>query len=90
MTHTLKIWPGSFEAVTEGRKRHEIRDCSDREFTKGDTVILREWVPTDATKEGVRDGRFTGRSLMRKISYISVPGSWGLPHDSNICVFTIE
>lgn len=102
MTHFLKVWPGSFEAVILGTKRHDIRRCDDRKFLVNDFVVLEEWNPAiymeslknsqehdpvkaqaEATKAA-----YTGRRILRIISYVSVAGSWGLP--SNICVFTIK
>lgn len=94
MIHHLKIWPGSFEAVKRGDKLHEIRSTKDRTFAKGDRVILREWVPDDVeqAEDGagieVNGGRYTGRQIMRRISYVSVAGSWGLPLD--LCVFSVQ
>ncbi len=38
-------------------------------------------------KEEAKTKAFSGRSLMRRITYVSVPGSWGLPND--ICVLSI-
>lgn len=96
MTHTLKIWPGSYDAVASGAKTHEIRQCSDRNFNAGDMVYFREWVPDETEKvewEGlsvgyVTHGHYTGRQLWRSITYVSAAGSWGLPKD--ICVFSMK
>lgn len=93
MIHHLKIWPGSFDAVMAGEQLHEIRSTKDRNFTKGDLVILREWIPDNVEEANdgagieVVSGHYTERKAMRKISYVSVPGSWGLPPD--LCVFSI-
>lgn len=93
MTHQLKIWPGSYVAVISRERLHEIRNTKDRTFTKGDTVILREWVPDDVeqAEDGVHievnAGHYTGRQVIRTITYVSLPGSWGLPSD--LCVFSI-
>lgn len=84
MTHHLKIWPGEFEAVRSGRKTHELRKA-DRAFAVGDLVILEEWIPTG---EDLSEGRFTGRSILRKITYITLGGSWGLADD--LCVLSIQ
>lgn len=72
----LKIWPEPFRAVLNGDKRYEIRK-TDREFSVGDIVILKEFLPD--TKE------YTGRSFIAQITYITKPGAWGLPKD--LCVF---
>lgn len=58
--HHLKIAPVYFEAVSEGRKTFEIRDCTDRDFMEGDVVILKEW-----------DQHYTGRELSANIGYVS-------------------
>lgn len=83
MTHQLKTWTGEFDAVTEGRKTHEVR-VNDRGFSVGDLLMLREWIPQG---EDMKKGSYTGRSLMRKITYITPAGAWGLP--DNLCVLSI-
>lgn len=88
MTHTLKSWPGEFEAQASGDKKHEIRDCTDRKFAKGDDVILQEWVPAVSESGPTGGGHYTKRALLRKITYVNVAGSWGLP--PNLCVFSTE
>lgn len=89
MTHTLKIWPGNYDAVSSGDKTHEIRNCSDRTFTKGDIVLFKDWMPKVDEKGFTGQGEYTARSpLLRKITYVSKPGSWGLP--PNICVFSFK
>jgi len=95
MTHHLKSWPGEFAQVQSGAKCHEIRNCDDREFTKGDDVVLREWNPAVyeenepcVGREAAEKRAYTGREVLRRITYVSKAGSWGLP--SNICVFSIK
>ena len=77
--HELKCWPEFYEEILEGRKRHEVRR-SDRPFAVGDLVDLREWDP--ATKA------YTGRSAWVLVTYVTAPGSWGLPETT--CVFSLE
>jgi hypothetical protein len=84
MTHVLKIWPGAFEAVADGRKTHEVR-CNDRDYKAGDMLVLKEWVPIG---DDCAEGRFTGRGLLRTITYITPGGSWGLA--LNVCVLSIR
>ena len=87
MTHHLKTWPGEWEAVARGDKRHEVRKA-DRGFQVGDSLILREFIPTgEMTLEGESLGAYTGRDLLRKISYITPGGAWGLP--AALCVLSI-
>lgn len=61
MHHDLKILMTYFPAVLDGSKPFEIRDNSDRNFQKGDTVTLNEW-----------DGeRYTGRQANREITFVT-------------------
>jgi ASC-1-like (ASCH) protein len=60
--HELKTLPEYFNAVNRGLKTFEIRK-NDRGFEVGDTLILKEIFTS--SKE------FTGRSLERKITYIT-------------------
>lgn len=106
MIHELKTWPGNYEAVASGVKRHDIRKA-DRLFKVGDSVILREWnletyerfiaervtpgMPesqADQIKSEAVTAAYTKRSVLRKITYISVGGSWGL--SDNICVLSLS
>jgi hypothetical protein len=93
MTHELKIWPGNFEAIVSGMKKHEIRKA-DRDYRVGDTLILREFTPAIDEKgvaldeKGHTVGKWTGNAAMRTISYISKPGSFGLPLD--LCVLSLS
>lgn len=95
MTHFLKSWPGEFEAVQTGIKSHEVRTCVDREFVKGDDVVLREWNPavfeenkSNIGEEAAEKRAYTGRQILRRITYVTKAASWGLPN--NICVFSIQ
>jgi len=58
-THELKILPDYFNAVSEGRKKFELRR-NDRGFRVGDRIVLREW-----TGSG-----YTGKSVDCRIDYI--------------------
>jgi len=88
-THELKIWPGPFADVVEGRKRFEWRK-DDRGFEVGDTLLLREW--------GL-DGKvphwfvgYTGKTCEVKVLHIVrgmyTPPKWGIPRD--YCIMSIE
>lgn len=95
MTHILKVWPGEFEAVRRGEKRHEVRKA-DRDYSVGDSLILREFVPElDQTtglplrdKNGATIGAFTNHEVLRHVTYITPAGAWGLPND--LCVLSIR
>lgn len=68
MTYELKIWPEYFDAVDSGKKTFEVRKL-DRLFGIGDTLLLREWSPTNG---------YSGRETQREITYVMVGGQWGL------------
>jgi hypothetical protein len=69
-THVLKIWPEYFEAVASGAKTFEVRK-NDRGFEVGDTLSLHEFEPGS-------DGGYTGRSVVRRVSYILSSAAFGL------------
>lgn len=75
--HELKTWPDEFEATLQGWKPYEHR-AADRDYRVGDTLLLREWEPTDKLL-APRDGVYTGRALRRTITYVTPAGDWGLP-----------
>lgn len=69
MIHELKTWNEYFEEVLMGHKTFEIRK-NDRDFKKGDTLILKEWNP--------KTEQYTGREMARKVTYILKGGAFGL------------
>lgn len=69
MVHELKLWKMYFDEVFMGYKTFEIRK-NDRDFKKGDTLILKEW---DSFRQV-----YTGRQLARKVTFILEGGSFGL------------
>lgn len=77
--HDLKIDPEQFQSLKDGTKRHEVRDCSDRAFTIGDLLCLREF--DRSTQE------YTGQFAYFAVSNITSGGTYGLP--SNICVMSV-
>lgn len=76
-THELKIRPDYFNAVSEGRKKFELRR-NDRDFRVGDIIVLREWT-------GIR---YTGRSIGCRVDYI-LEGYEGLDPDYAILSITV-
>ena len=56
-----KIWPESFQAILDGRKKFELR-LADWKINKGDILVLREWEP--------KKKEYTGRSLEKEVKYI--------------------
>lgn len=67
--HELKIWKEYFDEVFMGRKTFEVRK-NDRNFRKGDILILKEW---DNEKQ-----EYTGRQMARCIYYILNGGQFGV------------
>lgn len=86
--HYFKCWPQPFDAVVLGLKMFEVRkdDRADRP-RPGDLVLLREWVPTITVSDRGADdpalktvgGDYTGREIFLRVTYVALPGEWGLP-----------
>ena len=74
--HELKIWPKYFEAVSEGKKKFEIRSTFDRVFKEGQNILLREW---DNETES-----YTGKWIHVQITYLAE----GMLLPEDICVFS--
>ncbi|HDS0930110.1 TPA: DUF3850 domain-containing protein [Pseudomonas putida] len=73
--HELKIRQTPLADLLSGLKTGEVRDCSDREFAVGDTVLLRE----------IDDARdYTGTVLRRTITHVQK--NYGLP--DHLCVLS--
>ncbi|MCC2544905.1 DUF3850 domain-containing protein [Hymenobacter sp. BT175] len=68
-THELKTWPACFAAVETGIKPFDVRE-DDRGFQRGDALLLREYEPDSE--------QYTGRTVVRWISYILTGGSFGV------------
>lgn len=63
VAHELKCWPQFFEAIVDGKKRHDLRRADDRNFAPGDRLRLREFDPD-------RDC-FTGRWQDVLVTYVT-------------------
>lgn len=82
MIHALKTLPPYFKGVADGAKTFELRK-NDRNFSVGDILILKEWKmgSTDATGPElvvIKEQGYTGREVMKTISYILKGGQFGL------------
>jgi len=104
MIHELKTWPEYFKDVKSGKKSFEIRK-DDRDFNKGDVLLLREFKPckncmgTGRVETGCGDcdsceckephGKYTGRKLKRKVVYI-LSGSEVFGLSEEYCVMAIK
>ncbi len=84
MIHYVKCWPEPFESASVGIKTHETRR-QDRAvpYRVGDTLVLREFEPAlgpDPDFDGGSvAGEYTGRELVRRVTYITHGGKFGLP-----------
>lgn len=91
--HYFKIHPEPFEAVLLGIKSHEVRkDDRGVRPRPGDLLVLREWQPDfyacydsrvkkidDGPVPSICTGEYTGREVKKRVTYVSEPGTWGLP-----------
>ena len=73
--HELKIHTVPLNELLSGAKTGEIRDCYDRDFAVGDTVLLREVA---------EDRSYTGRTARRTITHVQK--HYGLP--DHLCVLS--
>ena len=71
-THELKCLTPYFEATSSGAKPFDVRR-DDRSIQKGDTVILREWVP-----DKIGSWEYSGREWTGIISFILTGGQFGI------------
>lgn len=86
MEHELKIWPREYEAIVDGFKTHEVRHTADRMFEVNDVLNLREWVSAAPLAQDW-PGRYTGRRVRVRVTYVTPGGQWGLPN--GVCVLSI-
>lgn len=77
MIHELKVEKKYFDFLRTGDKRFEIRK-NDRDYKKGDTLILWEW----------HSKRYTGRYLEFLVSYIFFGPGYGLQY--GYCVMSLR
>ena len=78
VSHELKTWPDSFEAMWVGDKKYDFRK-NDRNYKIGDVLLLKEYVPE---KE-----EYTGREMIARVTYMTVGGKHNLPED--MCIMGI-
>ena len=80
MRHLLKCWPGPFQAIWDGDKTFELRR-DDRDFHKGDFLLIQEFVPHEQT--------YTGREITAYVPYVAKNmGQWGLCQGH--CIMSID
>lgn len=72
-SHSLKIWPEFFNAISSGAKRFEVRK-NDRDYALGDQIHFREFDPDK--------NDYTGRYIsMARITYVMPGGEFGIDPD---------
>lgn len=97
MTHKLKTWREPFEAIFDGRKRHEFRREDNKVFCEGDVLILQEFqhcatcdaVGTIKHHWGIEScktclgdkGVYTGRELRADVLYVTRAPDFGMQKD---------
>lgn len=59
----LKSWTHFFQAIKSGEKKHDIRALEDRNFHKGQVIVLEEFDPFL--------GKYTGDSIECEITFIT-------------------
>lgn len=77
IVHDLKTLPVYFDAVERGEKTFEIRR-DDRGFQKGDIVRLKRFDPELGYTSIPGEGRFSVKSIDRRIAWILTGGQFGL------------
>lgn len=79
--HELKTVPPYFGHVASGLKTFDVRLTFDRSFVVGDTLRLREWVPDTEDEETLNTGRYTGREVRVRVTYVLAGPGMGVPKD---------
>ena len=59
--HEVKSWTHLFQAAKSGKKKHDFRDATERDYKVGDKLLLQEF---DFVK-----GQYTGDQLLVNITY---------------------
>ena len=62
-THYVKSWTHLFQVAKAGKKTHDIRDMTERDYKVGDILVLEEFDYTT--------GQYTGDSVDMEITYIT-------------------
>jgi hypothetical protein len=67
--HHIKCHPTTYHHTVRGEKNFEVR-FNDRDYRCGDEVVMHEWDPGLAAKDGREAGGYTGREVRGTISYV--------------------
>lgn len=65
----LKTWPQYYTAVKKGTKTFEVRN-NDRNFTVGDILLLKEYIPAREHGIGGYTGGYTGDETKVEVTYV--------------------
>lgn len=87
-THDLKTDPEVFKESLYGKKNFEIR-LNDRDFKEGDILNLLE---TEFSGEEMKEGEplvYTGRALVRCVSYVLHGHHAGYGLEEDWCVMSV-
>lgn len=79
MIHELKTIQPYFDDVLSGKKKFEARS-DDRHYSEGDTLILKEYDPTNNT--------YSGREITALVTYKLCGGMYGVKLGH--CVLSID
>lgn len=81
MLHVLKIHPTYFESILFGKKKFEIRQCEDRNFNVGDSLLLKEYCLVEG---------YSGKEILVDVTYMipSLIELFGMHED--LCVMGFE
>lgn len=80
MVHHLKTVNPHFSEVWASLKTFEIRGEGDRDFNKGDTLVLMEFLP--------ENNCFSGRKIEAKVTHILRGKEWGIM--DGYCILSIN
>ena len=69
-SHSLKTLPEHYQEIKARRKKAELRK-NDRDYRKGDLLILEEWSPTGG-------GLYTGEQILAIVTHILADPEFGL------------
>ncbi len=75
--HELKTDPDVFQAVWDGLKTFEIR-YNDRDYERGDTILLRETKHTGVEMKTAAPLEYTGRTTNHRVTYVLHGPVYGL------------
>lgn len=79
--HNLKTWPQYFARILDGSKTFEVR-INDRDFCRGDRLLLREYDPDTDT--------YSGRAIRADVGYVLADSCAAIPDFAGHVVFSLH